>query len=226
MRKYIVLIVCLALSCVALTCQAQENQTSKRTAIPQMTDDDLNNKNSSANSGNTGDSQNDNDPHALIERSAGALDKLKSFRMQVLLSGNPDGDIILSKVEVVNPGRIYSRSEREEMIEIGLSTWKREGAGRWSEIQKQGNISPGEMLKAMMSLVENPGISISEETKGKVSLIVYSFTEPAGGYVKIWIGKADGLPRRTESGNSASPVKTVMTFYDFNAPIIINAPKK
>ena len=41
---------------------------------------------------------------------------------------------------------------------------------------------------------------------------------------KLWVAVPDGLPRKLESADPSSALKTTVVYYDFNAPITINAP--
>lgn len=196
--------------------------------IPQMTDNDVSKKSTQADTANV---QNESDPRVLIEKAADALDKLKSLRLHTSIINASGEENILYKTSIVNPGRSHTRSYESEMLEIGSVAWKREAGGEWTAVQKTGNGIPSDLLKMHLSFGTPPAISISEESSGKTVLVVYSLSgnhrisgEPLT--TKVWIGKADGLPRRVEAGNVNSSTKMVTTFYDFNAPITINPPKR
>jgi hypothetical protein len=54
-------------------------------------------------------------------------------------------------------------------------------------------------------------------------------TAPAGAktgpmHAKVWVGVADRLPRKLEVSGGPSGATTTITYYDYNAPITIEAP--
>ncbi|MFN8526118.1 MAG: hypothetical protein U0821_23700 [Chloroflexota bacterium] len=49
-------------------------------------------------------------------------------------------------------------------------------------------------------------------------------SKPQSYTAKVWIAVADNLPRKAESKDPSSDVKSTIVYYDFNAPITINPP--
>ena len=76
--------------------------------------------------------------------------------------------------------------------------------------------------------LSNPGALpdikvLGPDTVDGVPTIAYQISTPAKSgapatTTKVWIGVADGFPRKVESGSAT------ITFYDFNANITINPP--
>jgi hypothetical protein len=157
---------------------------------------------------------------------------VKSFRAKTTTTGGTGGTQEMT-MEFVTPDRFHMISKQFEAYIIGGTFYMKVGT-KWEKttMPKGFDFSAGDPKKLEAEL------GISTETKfigpdvldGSLTS-VYEYTTtiktptPMTTTSKVWVGVADGLPRKRESA-SKSGIKSVTTYYDYNANIVIEPPIK
>jgi len=141
-----------------------------------------------------------------------------------------------SLLEFVLPDRFRQVGKDEETIRIGDAFYERRGDKPWKKITHEDSAIiriPSPDADGAESIKRSKEVKfIGPDTLDNVPVLVYQYTvhDASGKSLlstnKIWIGAQDGLPHRTEIAISdmASVIKIVLTYYDFNAGIVIEPP--
>ncbi len=154
---------------------------------------------------------------------------VKSFRAKFTrTSGTTTTD---GTLEVVLPDRYHFTSKQTEAIFIGNTFYIKAGT-TWTKVTApQGfDISFANLKK----LQEELGVAteirlIGADVLDGAPMLVYQYTTTIKGppaittTSKIWVAVSDSLPRKSET-TSSSGAKTVTTFSDYNANVVINPP--
>jgi hypothetical protein len=157
---------------------------------------------------------------------------VKSFRVKMTTASGTAAGLEMT-MERVMPDRFHMVSKQFEAIMIGQTFYMKIGA-QWQKMVMPNSI---DLSFADVKKYETE-LGASSETKligpdvlDGTPTLVYQYTTtiktptPTTVTSKVWIAVADGLPRKMESESKAG-TKTVMTFYDYNANISIEAPIK
>ncbi len=156
---------------------------------------------------------------------------VKSFRgKSVRTTGTTTTE---SNFEVVLPDRFHVVGKTSEVIIIGQTYYSKVGT-KWTKVPlPQGfDISFADAKKYLEQLNAVTEIKfIGPDVLDGAPMLVYQYT--VTGKIqntsftttsKIWVAVSDGLPRRNESTSSLTSGKTVTTFSDYNANIVIEPP--
>lgn len=178
-------------------------------------------------------------PPTVAPTSANPLDALrkvftgwgsvKSFRARFTrTSGTTTTD---GTLEVVLPDHFHFISKQSEVIIIGKTIYLKTGT-QWQKVAlNQGfDFSFADVKK----LQEELGVAtevklIGADVLDGAPMLVYQYTTTIKGppaittTSKVWVAVSDNLPRKSETTGSTG-AKTVTTFSDYNANIVINPP--
>lgn len=157
-----------------------------------------------------------------------------SFRMKMTTTtatGTPAPQE--STMDVVMPDRMHLITKGVDVIKIGAVIYMKVGT-MWQKVAlPQGlDFSFADVKKLQSEFGASTDVKfIGAEVLDGTPTLTYQYTVSIKTPVattttsKVWVAVSDGLPRRTESV-SKSGAKTVVTFYDYNAAITIDAPIK
>jgi hypothetical protein len=238
-------ITCLLTFC-AFNAYAQESQPARRKA-PSLTMDNYengrmmtpSNKSSNPTPLKSGDSLSGNftpvNAQAVLDKAFMQLAKVKSFRMTFSFAAqNEERETV---IETVRPNRLRMRSTGVEMIAVGSDVYTKAYQGPWQKTSNPAMTKSLDQTDFLKLVLSSPGISISgwavgEEVIAGTPTTIYDMTiEEEGaskklvsGSIRIWIGTKDDLPRKMEFSMPETLVKINVSYTDFNANIVINAP--
>ncbi|PYP84698.1 MAG: hypothetical protein DMF61_18930 [Blastocatellia bacterium AA13] len=187
-------------------------------------------------SGGGGSSSSAKNPLDLFTNAISGWENVKSFRAHMTSTGLPTGSTE-TRMEAVMPDRFHITTDRSEMVLIGQTTYLKLPTGEWRKITTGLDNSFGSMRRMMEDLKGSKEVQmIGSETldgtqtsiyESKLTMPSMSGSKDAAPQVflaKIWVAASDGMPRRVESSSSGSPVRTVITYTDYNANIKIDPP--
>jgi TonB family protein len=181
-------------------------------------------------SGNLQIAESDN-PREILKKTLSASQNVKSYRIRM---EHPSISNAATIMEYASPNRVHQLQRDEEFIWIGQNTYYRKGEGPWEKYFEVSQIS-NRPVTALAGLIES--LTKAEEVKfiGRemidgIPTLVYQHLMSINTHsytVKIWIGIADGLLRRSKfeyplSGSTSS--SDIYTYYDYNADIKIEPP--
>lgn len=155
---------------------------------------------------------------------------VKSFRSKMTTTGVTTGTQEMT-LEVVMPDRFHMVGKQFEAIIIGATFYMKVGT-QWQKttLPKGLDFSLADIKKILAELGATTQVKlIGPDVLDGAPMLVYEYTTtiktPTTTTVtsKVWVAVADGLPRKMES-LSKSGIKTVATYYDYNANITIKAP--
>jgi hypothetical protein len=164
-----------------------------------------------------------------------ALDNVKSYRAQMTVTGRPPGPFEFD-VDIVQPDRLYLRSNRMTMIVIGQAGYVKGPDGQWRAVGAPLDMQPVNLTKVHAALAATNEIKrVGAASAGGKPSVIYEAridnpvppgsTLPPDWYtLKIWVGKSDNLPYKLERVESHSKIKTTVAFRDYNAEISIEPP--
>jgi hypothetical protein len=207
MKKF-VLFACLLL---ALTVTACGNNASKSTASKE--------KASSKTTQSSAESKKTN-PLDQLSKAFGKMGKVKSFRAKTTSNGM---DITM---EFASPDRFHMIAGQTETYLIGGTFYMKLG-DQWQKMEAPqgsdfGVVDVKELQGDFDAAIDKKYIG-AEDLDGSPTLI-YEYTvtvkkpNPCTSTSKIWVGVADGLPRRIESSTKidGTTVSVVTDYYDYN----------
>lgn len=159
------------------------------------------------------------------------LAKLKSYRVKMTMEGQPGAMV----TEHVNPGRTrmvmtVQGMTLESVTVDGKTAYRQTGGG------PQGSAWTCRSMPAGgVQAPPEPKAFKGEVTAGRIADATVEGTKTSG-YEYTWVTQGqsikqrlyvagDGLPRRMVVLDAAGKAQTTMDYYDFNAPITIEAPK-
>jgi outer membrane lipoprotein-sorting protein len=156
----------------------------------------------------------------------------KSFRAKMTSTSGAaaNQEMIL---EVVMPNRFHMTSNQFEAYMIASTFFMKVG-NQWQKIAmpKAFDLSMVDAKKLEADLGASTETKlIGAELLDGTPTTVYQYTTtiktptPTTNTSKVWIGVADGLPRKMESMPKTGG-KTVITYYDYNVNIVIEPPIK
>lgn len=169
-------------------------------------------------------------PLDALKKAFGGWAGTKSFRAKMVQTKGTT-TTLEGTLEMVFPDRFHMVTKQTELIAIGKTYYVKVGT-KWQKVTvAQGfDFSLADAKKLQDELgVATEVKSIGADVLDGAPMVVYEYKTTIKGppaittTSKVWIAVSDGLPRKIES-TSSSGAKTVMTFYDFNANITINAP--
>jgi hypothetical protein len=238
-------ITCMLTFC-AFNADAQESQPARRKA-PSLTMDNYDNgkmvtpanKNSNSVPLKSEDSVSGNftpvNAQAVLDKAFTQLGKVKSFRMRFTLASQNEARETV--IETVRPNRLRMRSTGVEVIAVGSDVYTRISEGPWQKTSNPALTQSLEQTDFLKMALSAPGISISgwavgEEVIAGTPTTIYDITieeqkaskKFASGSIRMWIGKTDELPRKMEFSMPETLVRMNISYSDFNANIVINAP--
>ena len=161
-----------------------------------------------------------------------SLAGVKSFRMKMTTTGGTAANSDMT-LEVVMPDRFHMVGKSFEAYVIAGTFYMKMGA-QWQKIAmpKTFDLSSADPKKLEAELGATTETKlIGAEVLDGTPTTVYQYTTtiktptPTTVTAKVWIGVADGLPRKMES-TTKTGVKTVATYYDYNTNIVIEPPIK
>jgi hypothetical protein len=167
---------------------------------------------------------------------------VKTFRARITgsLPGSGAAQTNL-QMEVVLPdrvrGTVAAGGANMEMIMAGGSTYMKMPTGQWIKAPGApidfGTMDPKRYENDFRGSVSNVSLVGPEVVDGTPTLVYqYDVAEPAAPagakvgpmHAKVWVGVADRLPRKLEVSGGPGGGTTTITYYDYNAPITIEAP--
>ncbi len=189
-------------------------------------------------------SENDK-PIDVLTRAMRAQLDAKSYRAQVNTTSDEGSSKML--IEYAAPDRYHmtgetqpsgaSQSFKMEYVIAGGATYIKTPNGQWT----RSPIDASQMLKAFRDPKMLDELSKSADAKlvgpdtiDGEPMLVYQYTQnnPLGMNLKVnsktWLSVADGLARKTESEGEmrGKKTRTLITIYDYNTDIKIEAPVK
>jgi hypothetical protein len=157
---------------------------------------------------------------------------VKSFRAKMTTSGGTTANQEMT-LESVMPDRFHIVSKQFEAYLIAATFYMKAG-NQWQKMALPKSFDLGlvdaRKLEAELQATTETKL-IGVEVLDGTPTVVYQYTTtiktptPTTYTAKVWVAVADGLPRKMESTTKAG-VKTVMTYYDYNANIVIEPPIK
>jgi hypothetical protein len=169
-------------------------------------------------------------PLASLTHAFGGWLSAKSFRAHVnTTTGKTTTD---SLIEVVMPDRFHFTNKSSEIIKIGNDFYSKTGT-TWRKVTapQSFDVSFADTRK----IQEQLGLSSEQKFVGAEVLdgtptLLYQYvtivnSPPNTTTTKVWVGAADGLPRKSES-LSKSGTHTLVLYSDYNANISIDPPIK
>ncbi|HEX8635764.1 MAG TPA: hypothetical protein VF703_16565 [Pyrinomonadaceae bacterium] len=190
-------------------------------------------------------SENDK-PLDVMTKAMRAQFDARSYRARVT-SSTADGATNKILIEYAAPDRYRMTGEGQaggagkafkmEYVIVGGATYIKTPDGRWVKTPVDG----GEMIKAFRDpkmldeLAKTADVKfVGADTLDGAPMLVYQYTQnnPMGmklkSTAKTWLSVADGLPRQTETEGefNGRKSKTLITMFDYNADIKIDAPVK
>lgn len=178
-------------------------------------------------------------PRKVLENVFTQLEKVKSLRMRMKAT-NLQNEERETVIETVRPNRLRLRSTGIEMITIGSTIYFKTANEPWKmkatdESVVNNALNPKDLIKMALNA---PGVSMSawavgEEVLAGTPTTIYEITMEERGKsnqlisssIRMWVGKSDELPRKMEFSMPGSAMKMSVTYGDFNAKIVINAPR-
>jgi hypothetical protein len=166
---------------------------------------------------------------------------VKTFRARLAgQSARPGATPIASEMEVVLPDRFRAKmatgGQNMEMVFISGTAYMKLGASPWIKAPTGApldlsTLDPKRFESDFRGNVSNVRLVGPDVVEGTPTLVyTYDVAPAAGAPVKtgpvsskIWVGVADRLPRRLEVTSPTGEV-TNITYYDYNAPITVEAP--
>jgi len=156
----------------------------------------------------------------------------KSFRAKMTTTGGTTANQEMN-LDVVMPDRFHMVGKSFEAYVIAGIFYMKVG-NQWQKIAMPKtfdlSFADAKKLEAELGATTETKL-IGAEVLDGTPTTVYQYTTtiktptPTTVTSKVWIGVADGLPRKMESTTKAG-VKTVTTYYDYNANIVIEPPIK
>ena len=157
---------------------------------------------------------------------------VKSFRAKVTTTGGTTANSDTT-LEVMMPDRFHIVGKQFEAYLIATTYYMKVG-NQWQKLALSkavdlSSVDPKKLLADLDATTETK--LIGAEVLDGTPTTVYQYTTtiktptPTTVTAKVWIAVVDGLPRKMESTTKAG-VKTVMTYYDYNANIVIEPPIK
>ena len=158
------------------------------------------------------------DPAGDLKAAFAKIMAVKSYRTSMTMANG-----MVANGTAVNPGRYDTTVNGMEIMMIGDTTYMHIG-GKWSKSTASGGAA-GEMPMAQKYAQIPPGAILHDlgmRTVAGEALHAYSVQRSADAPVVTIFIDGHGLPVRVEVPSKTG--MTAMRFYDFNAPISINAP--
>jgi outer membrane lipoprotein-sorting protein len=165
-----------------------------------------------------------------------AMKNVKSFRAKLVTTSGETGATEML-MEVALPDRIRFVNEQMEIIATGKTAYLRMPDSQWQAVPLPQGLDLGNLAKLEEDLLNSSDASeVGSEVLDGVETTIYQATMkvpkpenapanmPDSYLSKIWIAKSDSLPRRLEATSPGTSGKTVVTYYDYNAAIVINPP--
>jgi hypothetical protein len=171
----------------------------------------------------------------------------KSFRSK-MEGKNSDGFGINGEMSFVAPDRYQIKMNMDhpqqkiatEVVLIGKESYMKMDNGGWQKVpadigQFVRQVRDEQMVEWMKNSADIK--SVGTETIDGVQMNIYQYPvhtqqmKGLKGTAKTWFSTPDGLPHKTESegetmvGGKNIRTNTVITYYDFGAPIEIERPK-
>ncbi len=171
-------------------------------------------------------------PLEALRTAFGGWAGTRSFRIKMVQTKGTT-TTLEGTFEVVLPDRFHMVAKQLEAIEIGKTFYLKTGT-TWQKVTltKAIDFSLADVKKWQDELgVASEAKSIGADVLDGAPMVVYEYKTTIKGppaitsTSKVWIAVSDRLPRKIES-TSSSGAKTIMTFYDFNANIVIEPPIK
>jgi hypothetical protein len=157
---------------------------------------------------------------------------VKSFRAKMTTTGGTTANQDMN-LEVVMPDRFHMTSKEFEAYLIASTFYMKVG-NQWQKIAMPKTLDLGfadaNKLEAQLGATTETKL-IGAEVLDGTPTTVYQYTTtiktptPMTVTSKVWVAVVDGLPRKMESVPKTG-VKTVVTYYDYNANIVIEPPIK
>lgn len=165
-----------------------------------------------------------------IEAALIKLNKLKAFRQKM---SAPEGSITMA---IVAPNKVHTTfsaqgAESMETIMVGSEVRMRQGGGRWNCMppgMKPPQVGPAAQqtdpskMSGEVTASRGPAVAIDgEQTQS------YSYTITSGGSAtnfRIYIGVANGLPKRMQVLDARGAVTITIDYFDYDAPITVVLP--
>lgn len=169
-------------------------------------------------------------PLEALRKAFGGWVGTKTFRAKMVQTKGTTTTLD-GTMEVVLPDRFHMVAKQIDVIAIGKTFYVKIGT-KWQKVAlAQGfDFSFADAKKLQEELgVATEIKSIGADVLDGAPMVVYEYKTTIKGppaltsTSKVWVAVSDSLPRKIEN-TSSTGVKTIMTFYDFNANIAINAP--
>src|SRR5262249_26808400 len=146
---------------------------------------------------------------------------VKSYRAH-MTSGSGSSGTVDVDLEVVTPDRFHMKTGQLEMIIIGNTTYVKMGT-TWQKmtLTQTIDLSLADAHKFEAQVGTSPDVKLlGPEVLDGTPTLVYQMGQTSGSSqtVKMWVGVADGLPRKVSTPG------TIITFSDYNSNITINPP--
>lgn len=160
-------------------------------------------------------------PADAITKAFGGWKSVKSFRAHMTTSAGGAGSQEID-MEFVSPDRYHMNMKGAEIIMIGTTSYFKVG-NAWQKmtLPQSVDLSMADAGKFQTALGATPDVKlVGADVVDGTPTTVYQVNASASGSqsTKIWLGVADGLPRKIVNGAST------ITFSDFNGNITINPP--
>jgi hypothetical protein len=198
-------------------------QTPQRKPVPTFTDDDAPSASAIRSAAVNGSADS-------WSRANARWPQLKSLRARMSID-SPNGRIE-ALIEAVQPNRVRMKAGNGiELVTVGGNAYMKTPGTGWEKMP--ANSAQPFSFKGLMGdefLKGGEASLVGAEKSDGLDTDVYDVTSAMGltGTARVWIGKADGLPRRlagTIGGGDGTGIPMVVTFYDFNKDdISIQAP--
>jgi len=172
-----------------------------------------------------------------ISAAHGNLAKLKTYRMKIAATGQPEAIVM----EKVNPDRtrmiIQAQGVSMETIVVGNETRTRmSGTGMPAGSPAGWQCQPAQAQAGPRGSAPDPTKAKGEVTVSRLADATidgaktrgYQYTMKSDGppvQSRVFVLVDRSLPRRTEVLDNSGNVESTFDYYDFNAPITIDLPK-
>lgn len=164
------------------------------------------------------------------------LASVKTYKAKMVSDRKQEG-VFETSVSAVLPDRFYLVNSNLEVKVIGDVMFRKFPNGQWQKLQQPADVTnlidPAKLEQYVSSATEVKFIG-SEDLNGPSQIYEASFDRSPASRIphgqsqpyvaRVWIGQADGLPRKFEGAELVSQVKTEILYYDYNASITINPP--
>ena len=175
------------------------------------------------------------DASADLAKACRALAAVKSFR--ALMTTGDGGEKIETRTEAELPDRFHVFNADYELIILGSEVYRRLPGGSWQTSPTGLAVTSLTDPRKLEEYLKTAKVTlVGTETLAGSQVRVYQAAaarsparksvhdDPDPFYLKVWVGSADGLPRRLEGTVLSTQTKTSVVYYDYNAKLSVKRP--